>query len=189
MNVFCTLHYSIWNSASLCPFSPPESLTQSFRRNLESWGSIYWRAPMTWLLSKSGSSKVGRLLLLMVLSYGVLVSVLRHPVRLKRSTWFLERTVHLMNWEAVERLQLVPFACCSDLSYSCSDFWTDAHVHSQVQFCTVRPGAKWLNKSRFSFVLIDKWSNLFYLTWSALMMVIRMVIETVVWFCNNFVEL
>lgn len=47
----------------------------------------------------------------------------------------------------------------------------------------------WINKSRFSFVLIDKWSNLFYLTWRALMMVIMMVIETVIWFCYNFVEL
>lgn len=113
----CSAHY-----VKKCPPSPPESPTRSFRRNLESWGSIYWRAPMTWLLSKCGSSKVGWLLLLMVFSYGVLDSVLRHPVRLNRSTWFLERTVYLMNWEAVERLQFVPFACCSDLSYSCSDF-------------------------------------------------------------------
>lgn len=75
-------------------------------------------------------------------SLSVLNSVLRHPVRLNRSTWLLERTVHLMNWEAVERLQFVPFACCSDLSHSCSDFWADAHVHSQIQFCTVRSPAK-----------------------------------------------
>lgn len=47
-----------FSTLAVCPFFPTGQFTQSWKNSWKSWGSTWLKAPMKWLLSKSGKCRV-----------------------------------------------------------------------------------------------------------------------------------